>query len=530
MADTWPVSGGAVGTKNSANKFNPRDAEQFVSGDESISTTTKRASYPFVHPDDKIKANGIWTFLTRQQAKEFVKSKKKPFDNPEGRPENDAVVVRINSAGGRIYIVLLQQFADDPKTWADYPLAKMIRYKDDAIRDAENNELPGTFQTEALQGLDEIKALNNIIRTPPILNTQTDILRGADGDQIPNATNDISLDPYAEERFTANLVAQPNTVDDKEKNNLDKDTITKAGPATGTTTKQGYIISDANGGLSTAIQDVLGNIINQTADSFLQSLPGSLSQIIGGAVKSLSGLLGGVMQNLLSSTALTSTLGDVIGSVSGAIGNAVGEVAGALTDVAGTLFTGLGNVISEIPGMAPIVQDFSSAVKGLGNTISTAYKGLDPVLKTAVDASIAGVGAKLLDKAGLPSINPGTAAAIAGTISFVNNPASGFGALASTSRAMDEKIFEKTGNSTFGNLAAKADFAAKEFEKVLTVDNTGSFILSNTPAKLIDEVRSVTNSTLGDVLPNDVIRAFTGTIFSNERVKNINGKTYVVPR
>ena len=44
MADTWPVSGGAVGTKNSANKFNPRDAEQFVSGDESISTTTKRAS------------------------------------------------------------------------------------------------------------------------------------------------------------------------------------------------------------------------------------------------------------------------------------------------------------------------------------------------------------------------------------------------------------------------------------------------------------------------------------------------------
>ncbi len=530
MADTWLVNGGAIGTKNSANKFDPYEAERFVSGDEAISTKTKRASYPFVHPDDKIKGNGIWTFLTRQQAKEFVRSKKKPFDNPEGRPENDAVVVRINSAGGRIYIVLLQQFADDPKTWADYPLAKMIRYKDDAIRDAENNELPGTFQSEALDGLDEIKALNNIVRPPPLLSTQTDILRGADGDQIPNATNDISLDPYAEERFTANLVAQPNTIDDKEKNNLDKDTITKAGPASGTTTKQGYIISDANGGLSTAIQDVLGNLINQTADSFLQSLPGSLSQIIGGAVKSLSGLLGGVMQNLLSSTALTSTLGNVISTVSGAIGGAVKDVAGALTDVAGTLFTGLGNVISEIPGMAPIVQDFSTAVKGLGNTISTAYKGLDPVLKTAVDASIAGVGAKLLDKAGLPSINPGTAAAIAGTISFVNNPANSFSSLASTSRAMDDKIFEKTGDSTFGNLAAKAEFAAQEFEKVLTVDSTGSFILNNTPAKLVDEVRSVTNNTLGDVLPKDVIRAFTGTIFSNERIKNINGKTYVVPR
>ena len=49
-------------------------------------------------------------------------------------------------------------------------------------------------------------------------------------------------------------------------------------------------------------------------------------------------------------------------------------------------------------------------------------------------------------------------------------------------------------------------------------------------AKLVDEVRSVTNNTLGDVLPKDVIRAFTGTIFSNERIKNINGKTYVVPR
>ena len=236
------------------------------------------------------------------------------------------------------------------------------------------------------------------------------------------------------------------------------------------------------------------------------------------------------MQNLLSSTALTSTLGNVISTVSGAIGGAVKDVAGALTDVAGTLFTGLGNVISEIPGMAPIVQDFSTAVKGLGNTISTAYKGLDPVLKTAVDASIAGVGAKLLDKAGLPSINPGTAAAIAGTISFVNNPANSFSSLASTSRAMDDKIFEKTGDSTFGNLAAKAEFAAQEFEKVLTVDSTGSFILNNTPAKLVDEVRSVTNNTLGDVLPKDVIRAFTGTIFSNERIKNINGKTYVVPR
>ena len=102
--------------------------------------------------------------------------------------------------------------------------------------------------------------------------------------------------------------------------------------------------------------------------------------------------------------------------------------------------------------------------------------------------------------------------------------------LASTSRAMDDKIFEKTGDSTFGNLAAKAEFAAQEFEKVLTVDSTGSFILNNTPAKLVDEVRSVTNNTLGDVLPKDVIRAFTGTIFSNERIKNINGKTYVVPR
>jgi len=91
-------------------------------------------------------------------------------------------------------------------------------------------------------------------------------------------------------------------------------------------------------------------------------------------------------------------------------------------------------------------------------------------------------------------------------------------------------VFEKTGDSTFGNLAAKAEFAAQEFEKVLTVDSTGSFILNNTPAKLVDEVRSVTNNTLGDVLPKDVIRAFTGTIFSNERIKNINGKTYVVPR
>jgi len=278
----------------------------------------------------------------------------------------------------------------------------------------------------------------------------------------------------------------------------------------------------------TAIQDASQSVVEITLDSFLQGLPGSLSQIIGGAVQGLLGQLDSVMSNLLSTTSLTNVFGNVVGSIQEGIGNAISGMAGALADVGQTLFTGLGNVISEIPGMGPVVRDFSSAVKGLGDTLSTAYNGLDPLPKAVIDGAIGSVGAKVLDKIGLPSIDPKTAGLVAGGISFFVNPANNMKDIATTARTMDAKVFPVTGDNVFGNLAAKSELAAKELEKVLTTNTGTNFTFNNVPVNLVNEVRQVSNQVLQDVIPAGA-ELFTGTIFSNQRIKNYNGKSYVVP-
>lgn len=279
----------------------------------------------------------------------------------------------------------------------------------------------------------------------------------------------------------------------------------------------------------TSIENLLQNIVQQTADSFLQGLPGGLSSIIGGAVQGLLDQLPSVMNNLLNTTGLTSVLGDVVGSINNGIGNAINGMAGALADAGNALFTDLGNAINGIPGLGPVIQDFSGAVKGLGDTLSSAYKGLDPEFKAVVDGAIGNVGARILDKVGLPSINPTTAGLIAGTISYASNPANNIRAVAGTARTMDNKIFPKTGNNVFGNLAAKAELAAQEFEKVITTLDGNVFTLTNAPVNLVNEVRAVADRAIQDIIPEGA-RLFDGIIFGNERIKFINGKSYVVPR
>lgn len=279
----------------------------------------------------------------------------------------------------------------------------------------------------------------------------------------------------------------------------------------------------------TSIENLLQNIVQITTDSFLQGLPGSLSSIVGSAAQSLLGQLPSVMQNLLSTTSLTNVFGNVVSGIGSAIGDALGGLANGLVDAGKALFTDLGGIISDIPGLGPIVQDFSGAVKGLGDTLSTAYNGLDPGLKAIVDGTVAGAGAKLLDKVGLPSIDPATAALIAGTISFSTNPANNIRAVAGTSRQMDAKIYPTTGNNIFGNLAASADLAATELDKVLTTNTGDIFTLTNVPVDIQTDIRSVVNGAIGDIIPAGA-RLFEGVLFGNERVKLINGKTYVIPR
>lgn len=525
MADTWPVKNGAIGTQGSAERVDTRAAGATSRGAESSAAKTGRAYYPFIHPDDKSSQfNGIWTFKSQKQLDRFIFDEITPFEKPGSRPDWDAVGVRVNNSGGQIYFVLLNK---NELTWVQYTI-------------------PG-IQSIDIKVNEEVKALNNIVREAPLLFTETEISRGnsTTKDQIPNTTTEAGKVATVKKADAANTtyIADETTkykiedgkrvYDDPEaaKKKIPPETALDDGTkASGPTTSQGYTQSTANGSGPTELVDILGNIIGHPVDTFLQGgLPGSLSQILGGVASSLLGQLGGVMNNLLSTTGLTSTLGNVFGQVSSALGSAIGDVAGALTGAAGELFNGLGNVISEIPGMAPVVRDFSSAVKGLSSGISTAYSGLDPLLKTGVDAALGYGTAKLLNKVGLPSIQPKLAAQIAGAISFGSNPALGFANVADTSRAMDKKIYSITGNSTFGNLAAKCQIAANEMEKCITSNSFGKFGIANTPINLVDEVRAITAGSVSDIIPSTA-RLFDGTLFSNEIVKRINGKSYVLQR
>jgi hypothetical protein len=66
MADTWPVKNGAIGTQGSAERVDTRAAGATSRGAESSAAKTRRAYYPFIHPDDKSSQfNGIWTFKSQ---------------------------------------------------------------------------------------------------------------------------------------------------------------------------------------------------------------------------------------------------------------------------------------------------------------------------------------------------------------------------------------------------------------------------------------------------------------------------------
>lgn len=109
----------------------------------------------------------------------------------------------------------------------------------------------------------------------------------------------------------------------------------------------------------TSIENLLQEIVQITPDSFLQGLPGGLSSIIGGAIQGLTNLLPSVMGNLLSTTSLTNVFGNIVGTIGGAVGDALGGLANGLVDAGKTLFADLGGAISNIPGLGPIIQDFS---------------------------------------------------------------------------------------------------------------------------------------------------------------------------
>lgn len=228
----------------------------------------------------------------------------------------------------------------------------------------------------------------------------------------------------------------------------------------------------------TNILDFVSGDVTITVDSFLQGLQGSLSSVLQSGLNGLLSKLPGGIQDLLNSTGLTGALSGMVDSLSAGLSNALGQMTSALQGAASELASGLGEAISNIPGIGPVFDNFTKSLGNFGDTLSTAYNGLPPILQAGVDGAIAGVGANLLNKVnipGLPNIDPAIAAGTIAGLRFKNNPAVNLDSLSSTARQLHDKIYDSTRSTVFANIASSARRSSKEMNNVIQQSSTGEF-------------------------------------------------------
>lgn len=228
----------------------------------------------------------------------------------------------------------------------------------------------------------------------------------------------------------------------------------------------------------TSIQDPSGQNVTITIDSFLQGLQGSLSSIAGAG--GIGGLIGGMMNNLLSSTGLTGALGGLVSGLSAGLSNALGGLTNALGQAASGLAQGLGNAIKSIPGVGPAISGMSNAIGNFAGNLSGAYNNLSPTLQAGVNGAVAAVGANIVNKLdipGVPRISPGIAAGVVASVSFANNPVAQLNEIATTARNLDRRTFGETRDPTFANVASAASRAAQQMQQTVQRAEDGSYQL-----------------------------------------------------
>ena len=246
---------------------------------------------------------------------------------------------------------------------------------------------------------------------------------------------------------------------------------------TATSTYSGTVDATNPSTVRTQIVDATQGEVLSIKDSFLQGLAGGLSSIAGQGINNLLSSLPGTMQNLLSTTGLTGSLGALIG---GGLGKALGGLGNALGDIAGNLANGLGGALASIPGVGPIFEGFAKGVGAFAKNLDGAVKGLPPELGLVVNGAIAQVGANLIGKAfKKPNVVRDVGNQVARGLRFNDNPVTQCNAIAESAAACHRKIYKSTGDKSFLNASNAAKKAAKKFgtklvkkQDVYALDNT----------------------------------------------------------
>ena len=261
---------------------------------------------------------------------------------------------------------------------------------------------------------------------------------------------------------------------------------------TATSTYSGTVDATNPSTVRTQIVDATQGEVLSIKDSFLQGLAGGLSSIAGQGINNLLSSLPSTMQNLLSTTGLTGSLGALIG---GGLGKALGGLGNALGDIAGNLANGLGGALASIPGVGPIFEGFAKGVGAFAKNLDGAVKGLPPELGLAVNGAIAQVGANLIGKAfKKPNVVRDVGNQVVRNIVYTEDPGSQASAIAESANAVHRKIYKSTGDKSFLNAANAANKVAKKYrQKLVKKKDLGychgrEFIPQDTPQKIVDGV------------------------------------------
>jgi len=253
----------------------------------------------------------------------------------------------------------------------------------------------------------------------------------------------------------------------------------------------------------TAIQSLTGEGVLLNPDSFLQGLQGSLSSILGGALNNLLSSLPPVMQDFLSATGLTGALSGMVDQLSAGLSQALGSLSEGLSNAVGHIAGELGNALTSIPGVGPVIEELGNAASGIVSSIQEGFNSLSPELQAIASDAVGAVGASVLRTPNLASaVSTITADRILGEMRFAENPADRLNRLASAATGADGSFFAQTGNPVFADLAARARTAETEFRRVLQQDGD-RFAFAQNPRRAAtalteasSNIRRVTNGAI----------------------------------
>lgn len=267
-----------------------------------------------------------------------------------------------------------------------------------------------------------------------------------------------------------------------------------------TETRSGTTASSDTIPSRTAIIDPAESTVVLAPDTFLQSLQGSLSQILNGALNNLLSSLPPVMQDLLSATGLTGTLSGLVDQLSTQVGEAIGSLTNALSGAVQHIAGELGNAITQIPGVGPVIEGFGSAVGSLTENLQEGFAGLPADLQGFVSNQIGSVGASIISAPNLNSIIPNTIQdTILREINFPLNPLANLDQLAGAARQMDGAFFSQTGNPIFADLGARAQEAESQLSRLITPQGNGFGFRNIVETGNVNNIRNVVSGSFDSI-------------------------------